>query len=167
VDGGYFENSGATTTLEIAKTINLMIADRREDRRWRKVEPVVIHISNEPVNRAHPPETLAQGAGHPKIAPARWLPEIGSPLRTLLSTREARGVYARETLKAHVGEESFFHFGLCRQSTNAPLGWVLSSGTRRNMDEQLAGERCESEEDPPRPIFDNRGAFERLRALAE
>lgn len=167
VDGGYFENSGATTTLEIAKTINLMKEDRKEDRRWRKVEPVVIHISNEPVNRAHPTETLAHGAGHPKIAPARWLPEVGSPLQTLLSTREARGVYARETLKAHVGEASFFHFGLCRQSTNAPLGWVLSSGTRRNMDEQLAGERCESEEDPPRPIFDNRGGFERLRALAE
>jgi hypothetical protein len=44
---------------------------------------------------------------------------------------------------------------------------VLSSATRRNMDEQLAGERCESEEHPPRPIFDNRGGFERLRALGE
>ena len=76
-------------------------------------------------------------------------------------------MYARETLKAHVGEASFFHFGLCRQSTNAPLGWVLSSGTRRNMDEQLAGERCEGEAEPPRAIFDNRGGFERLRALAE
>jgi hypothetical protein len=47
----------------------------------------------------------------------------------------------RETLAARVGEDRFFHFGLCRQSANAPLGWVLSSGTRRNMDEQLAGER--------------------------
>jgi hypothetical protein len=167
VDGGYFENSGATTTLEIAKTLNQMIDDPAEDRRWKKVEPFVIHISNEPVNRTHPPETLAHGAGHPKIAPARWLPEIGSPLQTLLSTREARGAYARETLKAHVGADHFFHFGLCRQSTNAPLGWVLSSGTRRNMNDQLAGERCESEEDPPRPIFDNRAAFERLRALGE
>jgi hypothetical protein len=163
VDGGYFENSGATTTLEIAKTIDLMAADRKEDPRWRKVEPIVIHISNEPVNRTHPPETLDNGAGHPKIAPARWMPEIGSPLQTLLSTREARGVYARETLRLHVGGDNFFHFGLCRQSTNAPLGWVLSSGTRRNMNIQLAGERCESEQEPPRLLFDNRGSLERLR----
>jgi hypothetical protein len=163
VDGGYFENSGATTTLEIAKTVNLLKEDPAEDPRWRKVEPIVIHISNEPVNRTHPPETLEKGADHPKIAPARWMPEIGSPLQTLLSTREARGVYARETLKLHVGEDNFFQFGLCRESSNVPLGWVLSSGTRRNMDSQLEGFRCESEEDPPRLLFDNRGSFERLR----
>jgi hypothetical protein len=163
VDGGYFENSGATATLEIAKTINLMAADRKEDPRWRRVEPIVIHISNEPVYRSYPPETLAQGAGHPKIGPARWMPEIGSPLRTLLSTREARGTYARETLAAHVGGDNFFHFGLCRESTNVPLGWVLSSSTRRNMNAQLAGERCESGGARPRVFFDNRGSLERLR----
>jgi hypothetical protein len=164
VDGGYFENSGATTTLEIVKTIDLMTADGSEDPRWKRVEPIVIHISNEAVNRSHPQEILANGAGHPKIGPARWMPEIGSPLQTLLSTREARGVYARETLKLHVGEDNFFHFGLCRESTNAPLGWVLSRSTRRSMNSQLEGERCESEEQPPRLLFDNRGNLERLRA---
>ena len=164
VDGGYFENSGATTTLEIAKTIDQMMADDAEDPRWKRVEPIVIHISNEAVNPAYAQEVLANGAGHPKIGPARWMPEIGSPLQTLLSTREARGVYARETLKFHVGPENFFHFGLCRESTNAPLGWVLSKSTRDNMDEQLTqGPRCESAGDPPRVHFDNPGNLERLR----
>ncbi len=163
VDGGYFENSAATTTLEIAKTIDAMADDRNEDPRWKKVETIVIHISNEPVNPRYPLETLEEGAGHPRIGPGRWMPEILSPLRTLLSTREARGTYARETLRLHVGEKNFFHFGLCRESTNVPLGWVLSSGTRRHMNSQLAGLRCETEDKPPRVIFDNRGNLERLR----
>jgi hypothetical protein len=44
-----------------------------------------------------------------------------------------------------------------------PLGWVLSSSTRRNMNSQLAGERCETRDTPPRVFFDNRGSLERLR----
>ncbi|MGH8687624.1 MAG: hypothetical protein ACREVQ_07940 [Burkholderiales bacterium] len=164
VDGGYFENSGATTTLEIALTIDNMADDPDEDPRWRRVAPTVIHISNEPVNPALAPEDLAHAAGHPRIAPGRWMPELLSPLITLLSTRGARGVYAREALHWHVGDEHFFHFGLCRESTNVPLGWVLSSSTRRNMRSQLAGEKCESDETPPRVFFDNRGNLERLRA---
>ena len=166
VDGGYFENSAATTTLEIAKTIDAMADDKKEDRRWKKVEPIVIHISNEPANPLFPPETLEKAAGHPKIGPGSWMPEVLSPLWTFLSTREARGTYARETLRLHVGEDNFFHFGLCRESTNVPLGWVLSSGTRRNMNNQLAGLRCETgetEQSPPRVIFDNRENLERLR----
>ena len=163
VDGGYFENSGATTTLEIAKTIALMVLDRNADSRWQRVQTIVIHISNEPVNPRNPPEMLAQAAGHPKIGPGNWMSEILSPLKTLLSTREARGTYARDTLRAHVGEENFFHFGLCRESTNVPLGWVLSGSTRRNMNSQLAGDRCETADTPPHVFFDNRGSLELLR----
>jgi len=166
VDGGYFENSGATTTLEIALALNAMAADPAEDPRWRRIRPVVIHISNEPANPRLPPEALRAAADHPKTAPGRWMPEVLSPLWTLLNTRGARGTFARETLRWHVGGENFFHFGLCRESANVPLGWVLSASTRRNMESQLAGERCESGDDPPRVLFDNRGNLERLRAIA-
>ena len=165
VDGGYFENSAATTTLEIAKTIDAMADDDQEDPRWKKVEPIVIHISNEPVNPRNAPETLEKAAGHPKIGPGTWMPEMMSPLWALLSTREARGTYARETLRLHVGADHFFAFGLCRESANPPLGWVLSSSTRRNMDNQLAGLRCETHDTPPRVIFNNRDNLEQLRRL--
>jgi len=164
VDGGYFENSGATTTLEIALAISAMAGDEAEDARWRRVVPTVIHISNEPRSPRDAEETLANAAGHARIAPGSWMPEVLSPLKTLLSTREARGTFARETLRWHVGDANFFHFGLCRESANVPLGWVLSSSTRRNMNSQLAGERCRSDDEPPRVIFDNRGNLERLRA---
>jgi len=161
VDGGYFENSGATTTLEIVLAVQAMALDPTEDPRWERVVPTVIHISNEPRRPDEPPETLAAGARNPRIAPGAWMPEVLSPLRTLFSTREARGTFARETLRAQVGAGNFFHFGLCRESANPPLGWVLSSSTRRGMNQQLAGERCMSGE---RTIFDNRGNIERLRA---
>jgi hypothetical protein len=35
-----------------------------------------------------------------------------------------------------------FHFGLCRNSTNVPLGWVLSLSTRERMEAQLAPPKC-------------------------
>ncbi len=167
VDGGYFENSAATTTLEIAKTIDAMANDDQEDPRWKKVEPIVIHISNEPVNPRDPPETLEKAAGHPAIGPGRWMSEALSPLWTMLNTRKARGTYARETLRLHVGEDHFFHFGLCRESTNPPLGWALSSNTRRSMDSQLAGLRCVTQDTMPRVLFDNRDNLERLRRLGQ
>jgi hypothetical protein len=161
VDGGYFENSGATTTLEIALAAQAMALDPTEDPRWGRVVPTVIHISNEPRRPDEPPETLANGAADPRIAPGTWMPEVLSPLRTMFSARGARGTFARETLRLHVGDDNFFLFGLCRESANPPLGWVLSSSTRRGMNQQLAGERCMSGE---RTIFDNRGNIERLRA---
>ncbi len=162
VDGGYFENSAATTSLEIAKTVNAMASDPTEDPRWEEVDVIVIHISNDPVNPGNPPETLERAAGHPKIGPGRWMSEVLSPLKALLRTREARGTYARETLRLHVGDEGFFHFGLCREKGRVPLGWVLSKGTRENMERQLAGERCVSADTPPRVLFENAENFERL-----
>jgi hypothetical protein len=134
VDGGYFENSGATTTLEILKTIDPLI---KEDRRWAKVEPIVIHISNDAVDPAEGPGTLLSAPKHPAIAPTRLLNEVRSPISTLFNTRGARGVYARDTLYWHVGGANFLHFGLCRRSDNAPLGWALSKSTRGRMEEQL------------------------------
>lgn len=152
VDGGYFENSGATTTLEILKTIDVL-AD--QDERWQRVEPYVIHISNEPVDPSLGPSTLETAPGNAAIAPRRILNEVLSPLWSMLDTRDARGVYARETVQWHVGLEHFLHFGLCRRSGNVPLGWVLSESTRGRMEDQLVRERCRSDSPGSEPIFDN------------
>ncbi len=167
VDGGYFENSAATTSLEIAKTINAMAGDPTEDPRWEEVDVLVIHISNEPVDSRNPPETLEHAAGHRKIGPGRWMSELLSPLRTMLRTREARGTYARETLQLHVGGDNFFHFGLCRERSRVPLGWVLSESTRNNMEAQLGGAPCVTRDAPARVLFDNGRNLERLSQRGE
>ncbi len=161
VDGGYFENSGATTTLEILKTIPSL---KKQDSRWDKVEPIVIHISNEPVDPSAGLATLAGAPDSKSIAPHRWLNEVLSPLWAMLNTRGARGVYARDALNWHVGDSSFLHFGLCRLSADIPLGWVLSKITRDRMEEQLAPLESQLACD-----FDNAGNLEkieqRLRSL--
>lgn len=159
VDGGYFENSGATTTLEILKTIDQLA---EEDKQWERVEPIVIHISNEPVNPSAGPDTLQAAPENPGTAPHRWLNEVLSPLWTLLNTRGARGAYARETVRWHVGPDNFLHFGLCRRSANVPLGWVLSRTTREHMEDALTGKKCDAVPAGPEPIFDNPGNLKKI-----
>lgn len=161
VDGGYFENSGATTTLAILQTIAELA---ESDPRWERVERYVIHISNEPVEARFADDSLAGAADNPKIAPSHLLNEAFSPLFALLNTRNARGFYARESAAWAVGHENYLHFGLCARSANAPLGWVLASSTRRGMDAQLLkGPACGV--DGAEPIFDNPKNLEAIAAL--
>jgi hypothetical protein len=162
VDGGYFENSGATTTLEILK-IMALLAD--EDPRWERVEPFVIHISNDPVEAKYRSDSLLSAPGNPQIEPKQLLNEALSPLWTLLNTRDARGFYARETVMWHVGPANFLHFGLCRRSTNVPLGWVLARSTRDRMEAQLVSNRiCTVRESDAPPVFDNPASLKKIDA---
>jgi len=148
VDGGYFENSGATATHEILQTIDLLAED---DPRWRQVDAYVIHISNDPVEAKYGSDSLSGAPDNPRIAPRSFLNEALSPLFTLLNTRDARGLYARESLMWMAGKSYFLHFGLCRTSANVPLGWVLSASTRERMEVQLTQVRCGTDG----AIFDN------------
>jgi hypothetical protein len=151
VDGGYFENSGATATLAILQTIEELA---QENPRWKRVEPFVIHISNEPVDPKDADDRLAGSLGNPSIRPNDFLNEALSPLWALLNTRGARGYYARESAAWAVGHWNYLHFGLCRRSANAPLGWVLSRSTRERMNAQLvAGAPCGV--DGSEPVFNN------------
>jgi hypothetical protein len=166
VDGGYFENSGATATNEILLTIDLLSAD---DPRWKQVDAYVIHISNDPVEAKHGDDSLAAAPDNPAIAPSRFLNEMLSPLVTLLNTREARGRYARETAMWQAGKSSFLHFGLCRTSANVPLGWVLSASTRERMEAQLTQRACGTDGavfDNPQNLRTIEGHFRRIAAKA-
>lgn len=139
VDGGYFENSAATASLEVLQTIGWL--QRTDPARWGRVDVYVIHISNEPVDPKLT-DALAEAPGNPDIAPSDFLNEALSPLWALLNTRDARGRYSRESLAWQLDEGHFLHFGLCRSSSNAPLGWVLSASTRVRMEQQLNAEGC-------------------------
>jgi hypothetical protein len=95
--------------------------------------------------------SLAAAPDNPAIAPSGFLNELLSPLLTLLNTRDARGRFARESAMWQAGKSNFLHFGLCRTSANAPLGWVLSASTRERMEAQLTQLRCGSDG----AVFDN------------
>lgn len=139
VDGGYFENSGETTVLEILQAID-ELADAENDvisSAWKKVKPVVIHISNQPVDPRYITIRLATKDKDKASSPAPFLNEALSPVITMLNTRNARAVYARETVMWHVGQENFLHFGLSKNKMGFPLGWVLSDAVQRQLDNQL------------------------------
>jgi hypothetical protein len=161
VDGGYFENSGATTTLAILQTIDQLA---ETDPRWNLVERYVIHISNEPIDPKYANDSLALAADNPNIRPQDFLNEALSPLSALLTTRNARGYYARESAAWAVSHPNYLHFGLCRRSTNVPLGWVLSRSTRQRMDDQLVkGAPCGV--DGSEAVFDNPAKLAQIDAL--
>jgi len=157
VDGGYFENSGTTTALEIIKTVDLLADSSRQ---WKRVVPYVILISNEPVDLPWLDESLEAAPANPRIRPKNGGNEILSPWRTLLNTREARGTYARTTTRWHLGSAHFLHFGLCKdQDIKIPLGWVLSRAVRDAMDEQLLTDAC-----TPYP---NRSQIDRINRIVQ
>jgi hypothetical protein len=135
VDGGYFENSGLTTVLEL-----------RDELRKRHPDPdvsfVIVRIEN---SRATPDWSLAQGKDPPP--PDSWLPELMSPLRAIAGTRQARGDLARLALERDVPHTTecplkepcdyrlLFELRPCRKPI--PLGWSLSEGARDEIRRQL------------------------------
>jgi hypothetical protein len=128
VDGGYFENSGATGASELV--LALLRAAERQDL-LERVVPYVILISNDPGN---PP--AASVAEQP---PARWLTEVLAPLDALLNARDARGRLAedaaRTTAEAYSG--AAIRFWVTDSEVPLPLGWMLSDGARHELDGQL------------------------------
>ncbi len=155
VDGGYFENSGMTTALEIIQAVD-QLKKAGPGTFWDKVDVYAILISNEPVNPKYAKQRLDSDKKSRGAQPTACCNEVWSPLRTLLATRGARGVYAQETVAGHVGRDRFIHFGLCKaDSVKIPLGWVLSEAVRTEMNRQLTEDNCPAFGGQHPPLFDN------------
>jgi len=157
VDGGYFENSGAATALEVLYEVEAAI----DHEKWPEpVVPIVIEIRNgptqqqpdtrkkEPANapKDAAPESKKSGSGDNKTKPA-FLGEVRAPIDTLAHTREARGTFSQEAIE---GEQEFWAqehpaltvknrllFGLHDSDVPLPLGWMLSGGAATEMRNQF------------------------------
>lgn len=162
VDGGYFENSGATTVLEVLRVLETLcdldatgrlgflgqvaLAAGSESSSCRG-DFHVIYIQNDPKSA---PDYRVRQFDPTLDAPAdSGLSETLSPIRALMRTRSARGSYAVKSLKAAVGNRNFRDFSLCDEVTvdgnmekvPLPLGWQLSDNSQQAMDRQL-GQPC-------------------------
>ncbi len=145
VDGGYFENFGAVTAQEVLRGV-LEALGRRGKAAW----PILIQISSEPrledddleIDRA---KDLAPRKGH------RFGNETLSPPRTLLKTRDARGILAHKEFLRAVPPGRRAHFRLCdvKDSDEPALGWVLAKSSIAFMQdiwrEDTCGNRAELE----------------------
>lgn len=149
VDGGYFENSGTTTLLEVMRELRKVANKRAISLRF-----IVLHISNDPDmsdfidqhDKSHflPWFSTACPASEP-VAKDNESGEATAPLLALLDTRGARGEYARVQLKnaLHPSDsdpatgDMLWHFRLCHGNYPIPLGWTISTPVFGEMDRQL------------------------------
>jgi hypothetical protein len=158
VDGGYFENSGATTGLDVLRQIIAIL--KKSDGKLGDIVPKIVMISNSPVGTAfgdRTPEeqkqpndcpTTSADAEHSK--PGTFIEDAVAPAYALLSTRDARGVYAQRAIGK--AQEVFYNevpslsggngkqvylFSLAPAKVPLPLGWMLSNNAALAMQQEL------------------------------
>jgi len=162
VDGGYFENSGATTALDILRQVN---NEMRQKAELRGIIPQIIMISNNPLGVASGSRDFAMrkqelkkvartaAAEAAQREAGTFLEDALAPVYALLSTRDARGEYAQkaigqaqrescDALKAQLGMEidgsrCLHFFSLAPATVPLPLGWMLSNGAADAMQKEM------------------------------
>ncbi len=141
VDGGYFENSGATTLLEMLAS--LRIGEEHPDTNRPAFVPIVIRIGYrvEPKPRG---DTVEVGGEPATKFTATRLSEVLTPVRALLNVRGARGASAVRQLATAITAlndrglmAEMVEFDLTRDSVPLVLGWQMSDRARQEIDAQL------------------------------
>lgn len=158
VDGGYFENSGLETTLEMATRLRALNSTCLSPSRPRhcagwprhgvEIRTIMVFAKDD-----YADQFWSQGADMAATSPG----ELLAPLRTMLKTRQSRtrAVHARESLfdedynylptrgRYHIkdvrflGHDDIHHVMLDGVSSFLPLGWRLSQRSMRNIAESL------------------------------
>jgi hypothetical protein len=137
VDGGYFDNSGAVTAQEIARSIIAAHKPKAsptdpDPSPSRPMRVIVLHLPNQP---DIPSAVIDENKK--KASSLEFLSEALAPILTLLQTRSARGTQAVSYLKREPDVE-LQSIRPCIASVAAPLGWVLSEQVRFDMKAQVA-----------------------------
>ena len=160
VDGGYFENSGATTALDILREVSQAMSKSANG--LGDIVPKIIMISNDPLGTGFSDRkitalreqlrnstTTKEEAAHHR--PGAFLEDALAPLYALLSAREARGVYAQRAIgkaqdvlyekisakQTATDETKVYFFSLAPAKVPLPLGWMLSNSAAEAMQQQL------------------------------
>ena len=153
VDGGYVDNAGALTALELLRLV-LRERDRLLEKYGVRLEPFVIQITNSeatpgPICRRARSDEAAR-AVNDQCYRRRFLPETLSPLITMLNTRPANTVAAMDRLAAAAGPGRYLTIPLRDNGVAHPLGWMLSPPSRQDMLRQIEGYPVSSD-GPSRP----------------
>lgn len=145
VDGGYFENAGTATALDV---LDGVVAAARAA--GQPIRPIIVSIRNDPGHADACKRDLAQPA--PPSKPIRWLADLSIPPLGLYATRTARTGYtdglirdriqaARAAGDGDIAEQPVY-VRLCLEPGEAekvqpPLGWTLSRASQRYIDAAL------------------------------
>lgn len=127
VDGGYFENSGAATALDVGRALKDPEAARAAGRSAPR-SIVVLVIRNSLGSRGEAERVVQNGK--------RWLYELGQPIDALTNTRSARTPYSVDQLRREF-PDAVFEVDLRLDLNQAPLGWILSGQARSAIDKRV------------------------------
>jgi hypothetical protein len=118
VDGGYFDNSGVQSALEVMDGL-------KRHAGMKEFTPLLIVIRNgrEPLTRPCP---HSQGV-------SRLFPESGSIVLALANVRGSHAITARGTAKRQLGVD-MVDIVVPEEEAVAPLGWALSAASRDALD---------------------------------
>ena len=150
VDGGYFENAGTATALDV---LDGVIAAARSG--GRVIRPIIISIRNDPGEAGTCTHDLREP--EPVGEPVTLLPDLLIPPLGLYATRTARTGYTDGLIRARVqsvlADQADADAGraqvikpvyvrLCLEpgageKNQPPLGWTLSHASRAYMDDAL------------------------------
>lgn len=159
VDGGYFENYGATTALDLADAI----------RRHHKVDDlhfVFVQISSDPTLPLDPKRPEEDKTGDAQkdaslqqngdtFAAGAIANELSAPVWALTATRTARGVFQAALARNRVEKDfggTYVHFRLAVGcGHDAPLGWVLAEDGKDALKKSL---NCKENSDQRKILAD-------------
>jgi hypothetical protein len=150
IDGGYFENEGLQTALELA---NWLATDGSRALGGRPVVPIIIQATGDGSAKITPAEVVRyQGARDdpttPHLAPAPL--QILAPVLGLNAVRSGHSSMVLHQARDEYGAR-FFHFFLPGDNgREVPLNWVLSDATTAFIrgaiqEEKLSGNKAELE----------------------
>jgi hypothetical protein len=115
VDGGYFENTGADTLIDLLRYL-------KQSASPLSVRFIAVVLLNTP------PQARLNEPNRIPWRETATLGELFSPVRALLQTRLARGDLALRRLRETLEPGDVVEFRVCSDSgfREAPLGWQLS-----------------------------------------
>jgi predicted acylesterase/phospholipase RssA len=147
VDGGYFDNSGATTVMEIYQSLLAGRTTNPPAIPDRDAPIILMHIGNQLACDPHD-ETSAASLACSRPQPARGFDEYLGPLRAVLATRTSRVDYTLAQLQQvsnRAMNNGLLHEVVRIQMVDAdvpiPLGWFLSTRAANEMARQLSPTR--------------------------
>lgn len=136
VDGGYFENFGATTAVEVLRAATASLAAHVGGTAIVPIVPIVVMITSDPSWKDGVPPPIAQPLA--KSGPAS---QLTAPIEALDAVRTEHGKAAVSALQVAAGpsKDRFFHFRLCEESDKRKpiLGWAFNPTTI----DQIVGQR--------------------------
>jgi hypothetical protein len=151
VDGGYFENSGSTTALEILRAVEKAILNQG----IADVRPYIILISNDPLSAPSGGRDLKLTTPTVKLEqnkhrPRSFLEDALAPVWALANSRGAHDSYAQLALREGQGYQNVVYFGLSPSPVPLPLGWKLSGTAAEEMirQTQMSGAQIDGKDNP-------------------